>query len=126
MAAHGGNYLNANVADVTLTSCNFASGVTAHIFVSWLHPFKEQKLVVVGDRQMAVFDDMQTERKLTLYPHASNGWTANPSQNDPKGRRLNSRARTVAPGVPAFPGVHFHAAERRTRTAIMASGCCAF
>src|ERR1700722_5756189 len=69
VAAHGGNYLNTNVADVTLTSCNFASGVTAHIFVSWLHPFKEQKLVVVGDRQMAVFDDMQTERKLVLYPH---------------------------------------------------------
>jgi len=69
VAAHGGNYLNANVADVTLTSCNFASGVTAHIFVSWLHPFKEQKLVVVGDRQMAVFDDMQAERKLTLYSH---------------------------------------------------------
>jgi UDP-2-acetamido-3-amino-2,3-dideoxy-glucuronate N-acetyltransferase len=69
VAAHGGNYLNANVADVTLTSCNFASGVTAHIFVSWLHPFKEQKLVIVGDRQMAVFDDMQTDRKLVLYPH---------------------------------------------------------
>src|ERR1700720_566311 len=69
VAAHGGNYLNANVADVTLTSCNFTSGVTAHIFVSWLHPFKEQKLVVVGDRQMAVFDDMQTDRKLVLYPH---------------------------------------------------------
>ena len=69
VAAHGGNYLNTNVADVTLTSCNFASGVTAHIFVSWLHPFKEQKLVVVGDRQMAVFDDMQADRKLVLYPH---------------------------------------------------------
>src|SRR3984957_10503443 len=69
VAAHGGNYLNANVADVTLTSCSFASGATAHIFVSWLHPFKEQKLVVVGDRQMAVFDDMQTDRKLVLYPH---------------------------------------------------------
>ncbi len=69
VAAHGGNYLNANVADVTLTSCTFASGATAHIFVSWLHPFKEQKLVVVGDRQMAVFDDMQAERKLVLYSH---------------------------------------------------------
>jgi UDP-2-acetamido-3-amino-2,3-dideoxy-glucuronate N-acetyltransferase len=69
VAAHGGNYLNANVADVTLTSCEFASGVTAHIFVSWLHPFKEQKLVIVGDRQMAVFDDMENERKLVLYPH---------------------------------------------------------
>src|SRR6202166_1698460 len=69
VAAHGGNYLNANVADVTLTSCEFASGVTAHIFVSWLHPFKEQKLVIVGDRQMAVFDDTETARKLVLYPH---------------------------------------------------------
>lgn len=69
VAAHGGNYLNANVADVTLTSCTFASGATAHIFVSWLHPFKEQKLVLVGDRQMAVFDDMQTDRKLVLYSH---------------------------------------------------------
>ena len=35
----------------------FPSGLRAHIFVSWLHPFKEQKLVVVGDRKMAVFDD---------------------------------------------------------------------
>src|ERR1700720_332817 len=69
VAAHGGNYLNADVADVTLTSCEFASGVSAHIFVSWLHPFKEQKLVIVGDRQMAVFDDMERERKLVLYPH---------------------------------------------------------
>lgn len=69
IAAHGGNYLNAEIADVTLSSCRFASGVTAHIFVSWLHPFKEQKLVIVGDRQMAVFDDTQSARKLLLYPH---------------------------------------------------------
>jgi UDP-2-acetamido-3-amino-2,3-dideoxy-glucuronate N-acetyltransferase len=48
---------------------SFASGVKAHIFVSWLHPFKEQKLVIVGDRKMAVFDDTQDDRKLVLYPH---------------------------------------------------------
>ena len=47
---------------------DFRSGVKAHIFVSWLHPFKEQKLVVVGDKKMAVFDDVSTE-KLFLYPH---------------------------------------------------------
>lgn len=69
VAAHGGNYLNRHIADVTLTSLSFASGVSAHIFVSWLHPFKEQKLVIVGDRRMAVFDDVLTERKLVLYPH---------------------------------------------------------
>ena len=49
---------------------SFPSGVKAHIFVSWLHPFKEQKLVVVGDRKMAVFNDMEKENKLLLYPHA--------------------------------------------------------
>jgi UDP-2-acetamido-3-amino-2,3-dideoxy-glucuronate N-acetyltransferase len=69
VAAHGGAYLNSNVADVTLTSFTFATGVTAHIFVSWLHPFKEQKLVIVGDRKMAVFDDTEPARKLVLYPH---------------------------------------------------------
>lgn len=69
VSAHGGNYVNPQVADVTLTRCSFASGVTAHIFVSWLYPFKEQKLVVVGSQQMAVFDDTAPTRKLVLYPH---------------------------------------------------------
>jgi UDP-2-acetamido-3-amino-2,3-dideoxy-glucuronate N-acetyltransferase len=69
VAAHGGAYLNPQIADLTLTSFQFASGVTSHIFVSWLHPFKEQKLIVVGDQQMAVFDDTEPERKLVLYPH---------------------------------------------------------
>jgi UDP-2-acetamido-3-amino-2,3-dideoxy-glucuronate N-acetyltransferase len=66
--ACGGNYLQEHVADVTVTTMNFPSGVKAHIFVSWLHPFKEQKLVVVGDKKMAVFDDLSQE-KLFLYSH---------------------------------------------------------
>jgi UDP-2-acetamido-3-amino-2,3-dideoxy-glucuronate N-acetyltransferase len=49
----------------------------AHIFVSWLHPFKEQKLVVVGDKKMAVFDDtLPWSDKLLLYPHEIN-WEGN-------------------------------------------------
>src|SRR5262245_36974257 len=68
--AQGGNYLHNQIADVTVSLLSFASGVKAHIFVSWLHPFKEQKLIFVGDRQMAVFDDLETENKLVLYPHA--------------------------------------------------------
>jgi UDP-2-acetamido-3-amino-2,3-dideoxy-glucuronate N-acetyltransferase len=67
--AQGGNYLHERIADVTVSLLSFPSGVKAHIFVSWLHPFKEQKLVVVGDRQMAVFDDVEPEHKLRLYPH---------------------------------------------------------
>jgi len=69
VTANGGAYLNPQIADVTLTSCHFKDGVTAHIFVSWLHPFKEQRLVVVGDRKTAVFDDAEKERKLVLYSH---------------------------------------------------------
>ena len=68
--AQGGNYLHQQIADVTVSLLSFSSGVKAHIFVSWLHPFKEQKLIVVGDRQMAVFDDVENDRKLLLYPHA--------------------------------------------------------
>ena len=64
----GGAYLNQDVSDVTLSQFEFASGVHAHIFVSWLHPFKEQRLVVVGSQKMAVFDDT-AEHKLVLYPH---------------------------------------------------------
>ena len=69
VAAQGASYLNHPISDVTLTILGFKSGVKAHIFVSWLHPFKEQKLVIVGDRKMAVFDDTQAENKLVLYPH---------------------------------------------------------
>jgi UDP-2-acetamido-3-amino-2,3-dideoxy-glucuronate N-acetyltransferase len=66
----GGNYLHRKIADVTTTHLEFPSGLRAHIFVSWLHPFKEQKLVVVGDQKMAVFDDTKPwSEKLVLYPH---------------------------------------------------------
>jgi len=69
LASHGGSFIHQQVADTTLTTCQFKSGVMAHIFVSWIHPFKEQKLTIVGDKAMAVFDDMEPERKLVLYPH---------------------------------------------------------
>src|SRR5438552_8033086 len=72
MPAHitwqGGAYLNRDIPDVTLSHFEFPSGVQAHIFVSWLHPVKEQRLVVGGSAQMAVFDDT-AEHKLVLYQH---------------------------------------------------------
>jgi UDP-2-acetamido-3-amino-2,3-dideoxy-glucuronate N-acetyltransferase len=68
--AQGGNYLHDRIADVTVSLLSFASGIKAHVFVSWLHPYKEQKLIVVGERQMAVFDDVaDLAQKLVLYPH---------------------------------------------------------
>ncbi|MGK7873333.1 MAG: hypothetical protein AB4426_08470 [Xenococcaceae cyanobacterium] len=67
MSASGGTYLQSGIADVTVTNLFFEEGVKAHIFVSWLHPYKEQKLVVIGDRKMAVFDDTVREGKLKIY-----------------------------------------------------------
>jgi len=69
VSAHGGYYLYQNVADITVTAMVFRNGVRAHIFVSWLHPYKEQKLVVIGDKKMVVFDDVNSGNKLWLYEH---------------------------------------------------------
>jgi UDP-2-acetamido-3-amino-2,3-dideoxy-glucuronate N-acetyltransferase len=70
VTAEGGAYLHNTIADVTTTHLSFAGGARAHIFVSWLHPFKEQKLVVIGDRAQAVFNDGEPwDCKLQIFPH---------------------------------------------------------
>jgi len=61
----GGAYVSPNIPDITLMQMLFDNGVRAHIYVSWLHPFKEQKLVVVGSKKMASFCDITKE--LMLY-----------------------------------------------------------
>jgi predicted dehydrogenase len=61
----GGAYVSPNIPDITLMQMLFDNGVRAHIYVSWLHPFKEQKLVVVGSKKMASFCDITKE--LILY-----------------------------------------------------------
>ena len=67
VACTGGSYLTPGLADVTVSTLLFQSGRRAHIFVSWLNPFKEQKLVVMGEQGMAVFNDVNVEDKLVLY-----------------------------------------------------------
>lgn len=68
--ATGAGYLNKEVADVTTTHLEFPGGERAHVFVSWLHPYKDQRLVVVGDQGMAVFDDTRGwDEKLVLFRH---------------------------------------------------------
>ena len=89
VCCHGGYYLHSKIADVTTTHLNFPSGAKAHIFVSWLHPFKEQKLVVVGDQKMAVFDDtLAWEDKLTIYPHKINWKGQMPVPDKADGERV--------------------------------------
>jgi UDP-2-acetamido-3-amino-2,3-dideoxy-glucuronate N-acetyltransferase len=93
--AQGGNYLHDRIADVTVSLLSFPSGIKAHVFVSWLHPYKEQKLIVVGERQMAVFDDVANDHKLVLYPHVILWKGQMPVPNKAKGRPV-----PIEPGEP--------------------------
>ena len=68
ISCEGGAYLNSDIADVTMSQFRFPSGAAGHIHVSWLHPFKEHRLVVVGSEKMVVFNDM-AEHRLIYYPH---------------------------------------------------------
>jgi len=71
LQAHSANHLNPNIADQAVGLMKFAGNVSAHVFVSWLNPFKEQKLVVVGKDSMLVFDDtLAWENKLAKYDHS--------------------------------------------------------
>ncbi len=69
VSSFGGQYLQEKIIDVTLSTLSFPRGIKAHIFVSWLHPYKEQKFIVVGSEKMAVFDDVEKKDKLLLFPH---------------------------------------------------------
>jgi UDP-2-acetamido-3-amino-2,3-dideoxy-glucuronate N-acetyltransferase len=69
VSACGGSYLTHGITDTTMSNLRFVGESRAHIFVSWLHPFKEQRLVLVGDKKMAIFNDVAPfGEKLLLYP----------------------------------------------------------
>jgi UDP-2-acetamido-3-amino-2,3-dideoxy-glucuronate N-acetyltransferase len=60
----GGHYLHRNIADVTMSNLNFPSKIKSHIYVSWLHPYKEQKFVIVGSEKMVVL--MMFSKRINL------------------------------------------------------------
>jgi len=68
--AHGNAFLTPGVEDVVFCYLRFPSGKIAHLHLSWLDPHKMRKLTVVGRDKMAVFDDMELERKITVYEKA--------------------------------------------------------
>jgi predicted dehydrogenase len=67
VSARGESFVRAGVEDVVFCHMRFASGLVAHLHLSWLDPHKERRLTVVGSRRMAAFDDMAAERKLTVF-----------------------------------------------------------
>ena len=68
--AHGRDFLTPGVEDVVFCYLRFPSGKIAHMHLSWLDPHKMRKLTVVGREKMVVFDDMELERKVTIYEKA--------------------------------------------------------
>lgn len=66
--AKGAEILQNNIEDTTITYLSYPGNIHAHIFVSWLHPFKEQRLVIIGSEGMFVFEDSLKTDKLKFYP----------------------------------------------------------
>lgn len=96
VSAVGSAFLHKTIADVTTTHLSFPGGEQAHVFVSWLHPFKEQRLVVIGDAAMAMFDDGAAPGdRLRVWPH-SVAW----SEGDPHPVRGESVSLAVGEGEP--------------------------
>ena len=65
--AFGESYMRPGVEDVVFCYLRFPSGLAAHLHLSWLDPHKERRFTIVGSKRMATFDDMELERKLTVY-----------------------------------------------------------
>ena len=67
LSAHGESYMRPGIEDVVFAFLRFPSGLAAHLHLSWLDPHKERRFTVVGSQRMATFDDMDLERKVTVY-----------------------------------------------------------
>ncbi len=106
--AKGGSWLRPDLVDLTVTHLEFPQGIQGHVFVSWLHPYKEHRLVVVGSRKMAVFDDLASDGKLKLhdvgidtdaeglFETRREGWTSVPlADEEPLVRELNHFLRCI-------------------------------
>jgi predicted dehydrogenase len=65
--ARGESFLRSDIEDIVFCYLRFPSGVVAHMHLSWLDPHKIRRLTVVGRDKMAVFDDMEPDRKVTVY-----------------------------------------------------------
>jgi predicted dehydrogenase len=68
--AHGRDFLTEGVEDVVFCYLRFPSGKIAHMHLSWLDPHKMRRITVVGREKMVVFDDMELDRKVTIYEKA--------------------------------------------------------
>jgi len=114
--ATGGAYVQANIADVTVTNLLFDNNVRAHIYVSWLHPFKEQRLVVVGSKGMISFCDVTKDlifydRRVELgengpVPVKGDGHRIEFEPNEPLREECDAFLTSIATRQPALTDSH--------------------
>ncbi len=107
VTAQGKSYLQPGIEDVVFMNMDFASGVMAHVQMSWLDPHKERRLTVVGSEKMVVFDDMQSREKLKIYDKGVD----RPPDYTSYGESLSVREGDIA--IPRVPNVEPLAAELR-------------
>ena len=87
-------FINKNIPDVTTTHMEFSKNIHAQIFVSWLHPYKEQKLIVIGNKGMIVLDDQKkNDEKLFFFPHKIKFEDGNPKAIKAKARYIKFKER---------------------------------
>ena len=67
IVSHGGAFLQPHIHDTTMTVLKYPNNIVGHIFVSWLHPFKEQRLIIIGSKGMLSFEDSSKEKELLFY-----------------------------------------------------------
>jgi predicted dehydrogenase len=67
VSARGSACVQADIHDVCYLEILFSGGTSAHIHVSWLDPDKVRRLTLVGDRRMAVYNDVSPVAKLRVY-----------------------------------------------------------
>jgi predicted dehydrogenase len=105
--AHGRSYLQPGIEDVVFMTMEFASGVMAHVQMSWLDPRKERRLTVVGSQKMVVLDDMETREKLRVYDKGVD----RPPEYASYGESLSVREGDIT--IPRIPNVEPLSAELR-------------
>ena len=96
--AHGRDFLQPGVEDVVFCYLRFPSGRIAHMHLSWLDPHKMRKMTVVGTEKMAVFDDMELDRKVTIYEKSP--WRPVDTYGEWQTRTGDIRIPKIAPDEP--------------------------
>ena len=69
----GGAFIQKNIHDTTMTYLKYPNGVQGHIYVSWLHPFKEHRVVIIGSKGSLHFEDAKENKPLLYYEKSKNG-----------------------------------------------------